>query len=64
MVLVLYFIYPFAMDTVQIRSFMSIAIIFWGLNFLADENRKKGIIEYIIIFKLSSAFIFLSSTFF
>lgn len=55
-VLILYFLYPFAMDTVQIRSFMSVVIVFIGLRFLQSESDKWNVPKYIAVVLLASMF--------
>lgn len=46
--LVLYFLFPFILDAVQIRHFMAISIITYALPLL-NENSKKNYIKYIIL---------------
>lgn len=45
-VLILYCIYPFTIDYVQIRSFMSMIIVLYALQYLIDE-KKSNYIKYI-----------------
>lgn len=42
--LLLYFIYPFFYDVVQIRNFMAMAIVLFGTKFLKEFNRKNVIL--------------------
>lgn len=51
----LYFIYPFLLDIVQIRNFMAMAIIIFGIRYLIDNN-KRGVIKYILCVLLASTF--------
>lgn len=54
-VFVLYFIYPFLLDIVQIRNFMSMAIIIYATRYLVADT-KKDYIKYIIFVILASTF--------
>ncbi len=51
-VLVLYFIYPFIWDTVQIRNFLAMSIIVYGLRYLLSEN--KSYFKYFISVLIAS----------
>ena len=50
----LYFIYPFMMDVVQMRNFMAMAIFIYGIPYLLSEN-KKDTIKYILLILLASS---------
>lgn len=52
-VMCLYFIYPFMLDIVQIRNFMSMCIIIFAIRYLVDNNRK-GYIKYCICVLIAS----------
>ncbi|MBX4264094.1 EpsG family protein [Clostridium estertheticum] len=54
-VLALYFIYPFLMDVVQIRNFMAMAIIIYGVRFLIS-SKKLDKVWFIIFVLLASSF--------
>jgi hypothetical protein len=47
LVFILYFIYPFMLDTIQIRNFLAASIVIYSFSFLA-ENTKKGDRKYFI----------------
>ena len=53
LVLILYFIYPYFFDVVQIRNFMAEAIVFFGLRYL-KEFTTKNIIFYVLFVLLST----------
>lgn len=46
-VMVLYLLHPFAIDTIQLRSFMAMAIVIYCLQYLVDGDRW-GIQKYLI----------------
>lgn len=51
-VLGLYFIYPFIWDVVQIRNFLAMSIIIYGIRYLISEN--KNYYKYILCVLLAS----------
>lgn len=55
MVLVLYFIFPFCLDVVQIRSFMAMAIMIFAVRFLA-QNGNINIIKYVLMIFIAALF--------
>lgn len=55
LVILLYGIYPFFMDIVQIRNFMAEAIIIFALRFL-EERSKRNIFLYILFVMIASTF--------
>ncbi|MGD9994150.1 MAG: EpsG family protein [Salinivirgaceae bacterium] len=48
LVYVLYFIFPFVIDVVQVRNFLSMALFLYSINYLVD-NSKYSSLKYIII---------------
>jgi hypothetical protein len=52
-VYLLYFIFPFFLDVVQIRNFLFMALFVYATKFLID-NSKKSKIKYVIIISLAS----------
>lgn len=54
-VAILYFIYPFFFDVVQIRNFMAVAIFLSGLKYLKEFNRKN-FIKMCTLITLASCF--------
>lgn len=50
----LYFIYPFLMDVVQIRNFLAMAIFIFAIPFLLSEN-IKDIIKYILLVLIAAS---------
>jgi hypothetical protein len=46
-VFILYFIYPFLLDVVQIRNFLAASIVIFSMPYLA-QNSRKGDIKYLI----------------
>ncbi|MBZ4656143.1 MAG: hypothetical protein JG759_691 [Thermoanaerobacter sp.] len=54
-VLAMYFIFPFMLDVVQVRNFLAMAIVVFGLRFLI-EKKKWGKVKYIILVLLASTF--------
>lgn len=61
-VMVLYFLHPFAIDSVQIRSFMAVSIVLYFLQFLID-GKKWGTQKYLVGVLLATT-IHVSSIFF
>lgn len=53
LILILYFIYPFFVQCVQIRNAMAISLIIYALRFL---NKKYGVIKYIAFVLIASLF--------
>jgi len=53
-VMALYFIYPFIFDVVQIRSFIALTILLYGLQYLFTNN-KKDIFKYIFFVLVASS---------
>lgn len=53
--IILYFVYPFFFDVVQIRNFMAEAIIFFSIRFLKNYS-IKNILAYISLCLLSMSF--------
>lgn len=47
LVLVLYFVYPFLLDIVQIRTFLSVALVFFSMSILASE-RDHRVLKYLV----------------
>ncbi|OMF21227.1 EpsG family protein [Paenibacillus sp. FSL H8-0259] len=54
-VLALYFIYPFLMDIVQIRNFMAMALIIYGVRYLFS-SKKVDLIKYVFFVFLAASF--------
>lgn len=54
-VLALYFIYPFLMDIVQIRNFMAMAFIIFGIRYLFS-SRKVDQFKYVFFVFLAASF--------
>lgn len=54
-VLALYFIYPFLMDIVQIRNFMAMAIIIYGIRYLFSSKKSDQFL-YICFVLLAASF--------
>ncbi len=52
---ILYFIYPFFFDVVQIRNFMAMVIVIYGLRYLREFN-KKNVIKFGITIFIASLF--------
>lgn len=55
MVIILYLIYPFFIDVIQIRNFMSFAIILFGIRFLLNDSLKSKT-KYIMTILVASSF--------
>lgn len=60
-VLGLYFIYPFIWDVVQIRNFLAMSIIIYGMRYLISEN--KNYYKYIVCVLIAST-VHMSSLFY
>lgn len=52
---ILYFIYPFLVDIVQIRNFMAMALVIFATRYLVT-NENKDYLKYIIFVLLASTF--------
>lgn len=50
----LYFLYPFMMDVVQVRNFLVMCILLCSFGYLLEKNRKN-IIKYIILILIASS---------
>lgn len=55
LVILLYFIYPFLFDVVQLRNFMAFAIMMYSLRFLESFN-KENVIKFLLCFVISMSF--------
>lgn len=55
LVLFLYLVYPYLLDVVQIRNFMAMAIMVYGIRFLVSRDKKSSIL-YIISIMVASSF--------
>lgn len=53
-VYVLYFLYPFLMDIVQIRQFLSMSIVFYSMRYLFSSNERNNI-KYFVGITLASS---------
>ncbi len=54
LVLSLYLIFPFVIDVVQARNFLSMSIVLYATRFLIDESRR-GILKYLILILLATS---------
>lgn len=52
-ILLFYAIYPFMMDCVQLRNFVAMSILIFGLGFLVEKN-KKGVLRFCVCVILCS----------
>lgn len=60
-VLLLYFIFPFCMDVVQIRYTMAITFIYIGIFFLLNETKKTKALSLYILFNIIAGLIHYST---
>ena len=54
--LILYFIFPFLFDVVQIRNFFAMSVLVYAFHFLLLENEKGSTIKYLIIVLFAGLF--------
>lgn len=47
--LILYFVFPFALDVVQIRNFLAGAIVVFSIRYLTSKYSKKYILLYVLL---------------
>ncbi|KON82895.1 hypothetical protein AF331_18785 [Rossellomorea marisflavi] len=55
LVLVLYFVYPFLLDVVQIRNFLSMALMVFATRYLIQDG-WKGVLKYILLILIATTF--------
>ncbi|PJK16919.1 hypothetical protein CQS04_07130 [Chryseomicrobium excrementi] len=53
-VYVLYFIYPFLLDLIQIKHFLAMSLVIFSINFLLKKTKKDLLIFFVIIAVASS----------
>jgi hypothetical protein len=59
LVFLLYFIYPFMLDVIQIRNFLAASIVIYSMTFLV-QNSKKGDVYYVIGIALATSIHYMS----
>ena len=56
LVTMLYMLYPFFADAIQIRNFIAMSIVLYAMKFINNRHEKKDLILYIIFVLLASSF--------